>query len=168
MLRNLFGLDVQIVNGYAGSAAKRLAFERGEIDGDCGGVTTLPPDWLPAGKIAVIMRSSPALSPGLDPAVPFGGALLRSDTDRRVYDFLVTPQRLGRLFITSGKTPPARVAALRDAFDRTMIDPLFLTDAGKMNLSVVPTSGGEVERNIATLYATPRDILARARTVVGD
>src|SRR5438445_479735 len=67
MLRNLFGLDVQIVNGYAGSAAKRLAFERGEIDGDCGGVTSLPPDWLPAGKIAVIMRLSPELSPGLDP-----------------------------------------------------------------------------------------------------
>jgi len=168
MLRNLFGLDVQIVNGYAGSAAKRLAFERGEIDGDCGGVTSLPPDWLRTGKIAVIMRLSPELSPGLDPAVPFGGALLQSDTDRRVYDFLVTPQRLGRLFITSGKTPPARVAALRDAFDRTMIDPLFLADAGKMNLSVVPTGGGEVERNIATLYATPRDILARARTVLGD
>ena len=49
-----------------------------------------------------------------------------------------------------------------------MADPLFLAEAGKMNLSVAPTSGGEVERNISTLYATPRDILARARTVVAD
>jgi len=168
MLRHLFGLDLQIVNGYAGSAAKRLAFERGEIDGDCGGVTSLPSDWLPGGKIAVVMRLSPAPSPGLDPAVPFGGALLRSDTDRRAYDFLVTPQRLGRLFITSGKTPPARLAALREAFDRMMSDPLFVADAGKLNLSVVPAGGDEVQRNIAALYATPRDILARARTVLGD
>jgi tripartite-type tricarboxylate transporter receptor subunit TctC len=168
MLRKLFGLDLQIVNGYAGSAAKRLAFERGEIDGDCGGVTSLPSDWLSGGKIAVIMRLSPQPSPSLDPTVPFGGALLRSDTDRRAYDFLVTPQRLGRLFITSGKTPPARLAALRKAFDRMMEDPLFVADAGKMNLSVVPASGDEVERNIAALYATPRDILARARTVLGE
>jgi len=168
MLRNLFGLDVQIVNGYAGSAAKRLAFERGEIDGDCGGVTSLPPDWLPGGKIAVFMRLSPEPSPGLDPAVPFGGALLASDTDRRAYDFLVTPQRLGRLFIASGRMPPARLAALREAFDRMMADPLFVADAAKLNLSVVPVSGGEVDRNIAALYATPRDILVRARAVLGE
>jgi tripartite-type tricarboxylate transporter receptor subunit TctC len=172
MLRNLFGLDVQIVNGYAGSAAKRLAFERGEIDGDCGGVTSLPTDWLTGGKIAVFMRlspdPSPGIDPGLDPAVPFGGALLASDTDRRAYDFLVTPQRLGRLFITSGRTPPQRLAALREAFGRMMGDPKFLADAGKLNLSVVPTRGDAVERDIAALYATPRDILARAKNVVGE
>jgi tripartite-type tricarboxylate transporter receptor subunit TctC len=168
MLRNLFGLDVQIVNGYAGSAAKRLAFERGEIDGDCGGVTSLPSDWLPAGKIAVFMRLSPELAPGLDPAVPFGGALLKSDTDRRAYDFLVTPQRLGRLFIASGKTEPARLAALREAFGRMTADPRFLADAGKLNLNVVPRRGEEVERDIAALYATPRDILVRAKSVAGE
>ncbi|WP_157100621.1 Bug family tripartite tricarboxylate transporter substrate binding protein [Rhodoplanes sp. Z2-YC6860] len=168
MLRNLFGLDVHIVNGYAGSAAKRLAFERGEIDGDCGGVTSLPSDWLPSGKIAVFMRLSPEPAPGLDPAVPFGGALLTSDTDRRAYDFLVTPQRLGRLFVTSGKTSPARLAALREAFGRMMADPKFLADAGKLNLSVVPTNGEQVERDIAALYATPREILARARSAAGE
>jgi tripartite-type tricarboxylate transporter receptor subunit TctC len=168
MLRNLFGLDVQIVNGYAGSAAKRLAFERGEIDGDCGGVSSLPSDWLPTGKIAVFMRLAPELSPGLDPAVPFGGALLGSETDRRAYDFLVTPQRLGRLFITSGKTNPARLAALREAFGRMMADPKFLADAGKISLNIVPSRGEDVGRDIAALYATPRDILARARSAAGE
>ena len=39
MLRNLFGVKVKQVQGYAGSADKRLAVERGEIDGDCGGWT---------------------------------------------------------------------------------------------------------------------------------
>ena len=168
MLRNLFGLDVQTVNGYAGSAAKRLAFERGEIDGDCGGVTSLPVEWLAGNKIAAFVRLSPELPPGLDPAVPFGGAMLRNDTDRRAYDFLVTPQRLGRLFIASGKTPPARLAMLREAFGRMMADPLFVADAGRLNLSVVPERGDAVERDIAALYATPRDILTRAKTVLGE
>src|SRR5262249_54868771 len=102
------------------------------------------------------------------PAVPFGGSLLRNDTDRRAYDFLVTPQRLGRLFIVSGKTPPAQLAALREAFGRMMADPLFAAEARPVNLSITPTGGDAVERDIAALYATPRDILARARSVMGE
>src|ERR1700730_16884399 len=35
MLRHLFGVKVKQVSGYAGSAEKRLAVEKGEIDGDC-------------------------------------------------------------------------------------------------------------------------------------
>src|SRR5262244_1944423 len=40
MLRNLFGIKLRQVQGYAGSADKRIAIERGEIDGDCGGFTS--------------------------------------------------------------------------------------------------------------------------------
>ena len=46
MLRNLFGVKLKQVSGYAGSADKRLAVDRGEIDGDCGGWTSVPEDWL--------------------------------------------------------------------------------------------------------------------------
>jgi len=42
MLRNLFGARIRQVQGYAGSAAKRLAIEKGEIDGECGGFTSVP------------------------------------------------------------------------------------------------------------------------------
>src|SRR5205807_1361098 len=37
MLRELFGVKLKQVQGYAGSNDKRLAVERGELDGDCGG-----------------------------------------------------------------------------------------------------------------------------------
>jgi len=168
MLAEIFGVKVRMVQGYPGSADKRIAIERGEIDGDCGGITSLPSDWLPAGKLAVFMRLSPMPQPGLDPAVPFGGALLGNDIDRRAYDFLVTPQRLGRLFIASGRTPPGRLAALREAFGRMMADPEFLADAGKLNLGLVPARGDQVESEIAAIYATPGDILARAKAVVGE
>ena len=35
-----------LVMGYPGSADKRLAIERGELDGDCGSWTSMPEDWL--------------------------------------------------------------------------------------------------------------------------
>jgi hypothetical protein len=77
LLRNLFGVKVKQVSGYAGSAEKRLAVEKGEIDGDCGGWTSVPDDWLRDRKINVMIRLSPTLVPGMDRNVPFGGDLVR-------------------------------------------------------------------------------------------
>src|SRR5258708_15008121 len=71
LLRNLFGVKVKQVSGYAGSAEKRLAVEKGEIDGDCGGWTSVPDDWLPDRKINVIVMLSPTLVPGLARSRPF-------------------------------------------------------------------------------------------------
>ena len=64
MLRNLFGVKLKQVQGYAGSADKRLAIERGEIDGDCGGWTSVPEEWLRDGRISVVIRLSPTLVAG--------------------------------------------------------------------------------------------------------
>jgi hypothetical protein len=116
MLRNLFGVRLKQVQGYAGSADKRLALEKGEIDGDCGGFTSLPEDWLHQRKIDVLLRLSPTLVAGLDRDVPFGGDLLGNDHDRKIYDFLIAPERLGRLFMVPAKVAPDRVAAAARGF----------------------------------------------------
>jgi hypothetical protein len=168
MLRNLFGVRLKQVQGYAGSADKRLALEKGEIDGDCGGFTSLPEDWLRGRKIDVLVRLSPTLVAGLDRDVPFGGDLVASERDRKVYDFLTAPERLGRLFVVPAKVSSDRVAALRAAFDAMVIDPAFLAEAQRSGLTVTPMTGSEVDRAVAALYATPPDILARARTIAGE
>src|SRR5438270_9166683 len=59
MLRNLFNVKVKQVSGYAGSADKRLAVDRGEIDGDCGGWTSVPEEWLRERKVNVMIRLAP-------------------------------------------------------------------------------------------------------------
>ena len=168
MLQNLFGVKLKQVQGYSGSAAKRLAVERGEIDGECGGWTSVPEDWLRDKKINVLVRLSPTLVPGLDAAVPFGGDLVRNDGERRVYDFLTAPERLGRLFMVSSKVPADRVAILRGAFDAMVSDPVFRTEAARMKLLVTPMTGDEVSRRIADLYATPADVVTRAKAILGE
>lgn len=168
ILRNLFGVKIKQVDGYAGSAEKRLALEKGEIDGDCGGFTTLPEDWLAARKINLLLRLSPTLLPGMDPAIPFGGDLLHDAQERLLYDFLIAPERLGRVFMVSAKVPPDRLAVLRAGFDRMMADPAFIADAQRLRLTLTPMSGAEVDRRVAELYASPAALLARARDVVGE
>ncbi len=168
MLRNLFGVKLKQVHGYAGSADKRLALEKGEIDGDCGGWTSIPPDWLRDRKINVLIRLSPTLSAGMDRDVPFGGDLLRDERDRKIYNFLIAPERLGRLFMVPAPVPADRIAALRAAFDLMVADAAFLAEAQKFGLTVTPMTGGDVDRQVAELYATPADLVARARTIAGE
>jgi tripartite-type tricarboxylate transporter receptor subunit TctC len=168
MLRNLFGVKLKQVSGYAGSAEKRLAVEKGEIDGDCGGWTSVPDDWLRGRKVNVMVRLSPTLVPGMDRNVPFGGDLVRDVSERKIYDFLTAPERLGRLFMVAGAVPADRVAVLRAAFDAMVVDPQFLAEAAQLRLLVTPMPAAEVAQHVGELYATPADLVARARIIAGE
>ena len=168
LLRNLLGVKLKQVSGYAGSADKRLAVERGEIDGDCGGWTSVPEDWLRDRRINIMVRLSPTLVAGMDPSVPYGRDLLRSADDRKIYDFLTAPERLGRLFMAGGGVPADRMAVLRAAFDAMVVDPAFLTEAAQLRLLVTPMRADEVARQIGALYATPADLVARAKIIAGE
>lgn len=165
MIRNLFGVNMKIVMGYAGSADKRLALEKGEVDGDCGGWTSLPPGWKTEGTVNFFIRVSPTLLPGMPPSIPFGGDLLKDADLRRIFDFLTAPTRIGRPFMVKGKIPADQLAQLRSGFDKTMVDPEFLAEARKMDLTVTPLSGIEVDRQIAELSATPPALVARAKAL---
>jgi tripartite-type tricarboxylate transporter receptor subunit TctC len=168
MLRNLLGVPLKVVQGYAGSAAKRLAIERGEVDGDCGGWTSVPEEWLKEGRINVMVRLSRTLLTGMDVTVPFGGDLVKSVDEGRIYDFLNAPERLGRLFMVGGAVPAERVAILRRAFDAMVADPVFRAEADKARLTVTPMTGAEVTRQIADVYATPPALIAKAKAIVSE
>lgn len=168
VLRELLGIKVRQVDGYLGSADKKLAVEKGEVDGDCGGWTSMPQDWLRDGKVDVVVRLSPTLLPDMDTKIPFAGDLLKSQRDREIFNFLMAPEKLGRPFMMSRRVPPERVAALRRAFGAMVADPAFRGEAAKFRLTVMPMSGEDVARNIAALYAAPPDLIARVKAMVGE
>lgn len=163
MLRNVLGLKMKIVMGYAGSADKRLALEKAEVDGDCGGWTSIPADWKTEGPMKIFVRLSPTLLAGMDASIPYGGDLIKDADLRRIFEFLTAPTRLGRPFMVKGNVPKEQLAQLRQAFDMTVVDPLFLADARKMDLTVTPLSGEEVDRQVAEMHATPPELIAKAR-----
>ena len=45
----------------------------------------------------------------------------------------------------------------------TMTDKDFLADAAKADLEIKPVSGADVEKLVKDVYATPADIIAKAK-----
>jgi tripartite-type tricarboxylate transporter receptor subunit TctC len=168
ILSELFGVKVNMVKGYPGSADKRIAIERGELDGDCGSWTSMPEDWLRDSKITVHIRFSRTLVPGMPVSAAAARDLLTDPRKRDIFNLLTASAVVGRPYIAPKGVPADRLAALRTAFDATMKDPDFLADSEKQHLAVTPMTGVEVETFIKELYRTPPDIAAAAREISGD
>ena len=168
ILSELFGAKLHAVMGYPGSADKRVAIERRELDGDCGSWTSLPEDWLRDKKITLLIRFSEKLVPGMPADLPYARDFLIEAKKKQVFTLLTAGAVVGRPYIAPRGVPADRLAALRTAFDNTMKDPEFLTEAAKQRLLVTPMTGAEVEAFIRELYRTPADIVAAAKAISGD
>ena len=168
ILSELFGVKLQAVMGYPGSADKRIAIERGELDGDCGSWTSMPEDWLRDKKVTLLIRFSHTLAPGMPADLPYAGDVLADPKKKPLFGLLTAGALIGRAYISPRGMPPDRLAALRTAFDATMKDPDFLVDAARGHLSVTPMTGPEVERALSELGRTPADVIAAAREISGE
>jgi tripartite-type tricarboxylate transporter receptor subunit TctC len=166
VLRNAFGVRNRLISGYPGSAEISLAMERGEIDGRCGwswsSIKAEKAQWLAEHKLNLIVQL--ALEKAADlPDVPLISELASSDRQRQILKLIFSRQTMGRPFAGPPGIPPDRAAALRKAFDLTMKDPDFLAEAQTRGLEINPVSGHDVEKLIAELYATPKDVVTEAR-----
>ena len=62
--------------------------------------------------------------------------------------------------------PPARVEALRGAFDAALEDKTLLAEAEKAQLEIQPVSGVEAQELVANIYSTPDSLVERTRQVL--
>ncbi len=168
ILKNIFGVRVQQVAGYPGSAEQRIAIERGELDGDCGAWSSIPLEWIEGRKIVPVIRSGPSTAPDMPPDVPYSVDIAPSERDRQVLRVLLASAQVGRPFIASQAVPAERVTILRDAFNATMQDPQFIAEAQKLRLPISPKTGEEALKVVEDIYATPDDIVATARKVTAE
>jgi len=168
ILKNIFGVRIQQVAGYPGSAEQRIAIERGELDGDCGAWSSIPPEWIEGRKIVPVVRSAPATAPDMPPDVPYSVDIAPSERDRAVLRMLLASAQVGRPFIAAQAVPAERVRILRDAFNATMRDPQFVAEAQKLRLPISPKTGEEALKIVEEIYATPDDIVAAARKVTAE
>lgn len=165
----LIGTRFKIVLGYPGSTEMLLVMERGEVEGNCGlGWTFLKlrkADWLRDRKINILFQWALNKHPDL-PDVPLIIESTKAPEDRKVFEFLLAPQEMGRPFFAPPAVPADRIAALRTAFARTLHDPLFLAVADKMGLEVQHRGGVEVQQVqqlVERIYGSAPDVVARAK-----
>jgi tripartite-type tricarboxylate transporter receptor subunit TctC len=150
-------VKIRLVSGYKGSPPLALAFQRNEVDGlalPLDSLRLVYPDIL---KETMIAQSGLVRARDF-PDVPLAIELCKDQEKRKVVEFFQVQEEMGRSYALPPGTPPARVAALRAAFDAVMKDPALLALAKERRLDINPMSGAElqtlVERHIATDDAT--------------
>ena len=97
------------------------------------------------------------------PDVPLAMDFAKTDEQRQILKMMFARNVMGRPFVAPPNVPADRVAALRQAFMDTMKDKDLLAEADKMQLEINPVSGAEVEKLVNEVYATPPDVVAKAK-----
>jgi tripartite-type tricarboxylate transporter receptor subunit TctC len=171
VLRNMFGAKLKLVSGYPGTNDGTLAMERGEVNGMCGiswsTAKARHADWMKGGKVHLPVQFG--LRKEADLAdVPAVTDLAKGEEQTRMLRLILAGQAMARPYAAPPGIPDDRRQALIGAFNATMKDPEFLADAGKLQADVSPVSAGEIERLLADVYATPKDIVAKAARVMAN
>ena len=169
VLNELLGSKFKVITGYLGSQQTIMAIESGEVDGRCGwslsSLKSTKPDWLTDKRVNVVVQMALEKSPEM-PDVPLVMDLAKSEADRQLLTLLLGTTAIARPFVAPPGLPEAKTKNLRRAFDATMKDPEFLKEAAIMRADVEPTTGEEVQKIVASMYATPKAVVERAKKLI--
>jgi tripartite-type tricarboxylate transporter receptor subunit TctC len=91
-----------------------------------------------------------------------------TERQRQILKLVLSRQSMARPFAAPADLPADRKQALRRAFDATMADPEFLTEAKQRGLEVNPVGGAAIDKLVGELYETPADVIAEVRAVISE
>ncbi len=169
ILNDVLGTRFKVVTGYLGSQETILAMERGEAHGRCifsySALKIARPDWLRDKKINVLVLTALDKSPDF-PGVPAVVDLVAKPEDRQLLELMVGPAGMARPFVAPPGLPASKAALLRRAFDATMADAEFRAEAAKIQADLAPSTGEDVQKLVARIYATPRPVIERLRKIL--
>lgn len=146
----LLATKFKVVSGYPSGNEVNLAMENGEVQGRTNQWTSWKsqrPQWVNEKKLNYLLQIGPK-EPELA-NVPAFLDLVKTPKDQAMVRLLQTNQVMGRSVYTPPGLPKDRLVALREAFEKTMRDPEFLARMNGMGLYVQPSTGVELEQEIA-------------------
>jgi tripartite-type tricarboxylate transporter receptor subunit TctC len=163
LMNSLLGTRIRLVTGYDASQID-LALERGEVEARCGagwaGIKVQHPDWIRQHKIAIPVQFSLRPHPEL-PEVPTLYALVSDASERQALEVMFATAEMGKPYAMPPGVPPERVAALRQAFDRAMLDKDLIAEAEQSQLELGALSGAAIEEMLVRLYDLPDAIFRK-------
>lgn len=165
IINGVLDTRMRLVGGYRGGNEMLLAMERGEVGGRCGwswsSVQATRREWIERKQVNLLMQLALSKHPEL-PNVPLVIDLAKTDEQRNILRLVFGRQQIAYPFLAPPDVPPDRVEVLRTAFMKAMADPELLADAAKARLEILPVSGGELQKLVAELYATPAPVVEKA------
>jgi tripartite-type tricarboxylate transporter receptor subunit TctC len=169
------GTNMKLVSGYDGFATIKLAIDRKEVDGACGGwdgFVLVMPDLIEGDQpIMKTFVSLGELTPDAQKFpflrnVPLAEPLAKTDQDKQMLQLMNVPAQMSKPFAVGPGVPKDRVEALRDATAKAYADPEFQAEAQRSRLFATYTSGEEVQRIVQDLVNAPAALRERLKDVL--
>ena len=171
LMNQLLGTHFKVISGYADGSSVYLAMQRGEVMGACGAFLTAIkatlPDWIRDKKFTVpIVIAAHRLKdfPDSPPITDF----ITDPKTRAVFDLAFASEEMDRPVLLPPGVPEPRVAELRRAFEATMTDAAFRTDAERQHISIDYVAGERLAEVIRHTYALPKEAIEIARAAMGN
>ena len=165
-MNSILGTKFKVVPGYAGGPELMLSVERGETQGiastSYSNFTGTHHLWMEQKKVRFLAQLAMKKHPAL-PDVPMALDYAKSDADRQVLKLLFSRNLLAFPFAAPPGVATDRIAYLREAFRKTTSDPVYLADLKQARLESDPTFGEDMTKLIAELFASPSDVIEKAR-----
>ncbi len=164
IINGVLGTRMRLIGGYRGGNEMLLAMERGEVGGRCGwswsSVQATRREWLERKQVNLLTQLALSKHPDM-PNVPLVIDLAKTDEQRDILRLVFARQQIAYPFLAPPGVPKDRVEVLRTAFLKAMADPELLAGAHKARLEILPVSGGEAQRLVAELHATPAPVVEK-------
>lgn len=163
ILADVLNLDIQIVTGFFGGDTE-IAMLRGDVVGVLGAASSHD-DFVQRGDGKFIVSVAGARS--AVPGVPQARQFTKDPDDLRLLSLVETLAELGRLTAGPPNIPPARLAALREAFLKTVADPELLADARRLHIPIQTASGEVVAAKVRQALNQPPRVVELLREASG-
>lgn len=168
LLNGVIKAKFKTIGPYPGSVDGLLAMERGEVDTSLTSYNTIKArrsDWIKEKKINILVTYSLKRHPEL-PDVPAFPEFGKTPDDRKLLEFYVSAEDIGRSFVAPPGLPADRVRTLRSAFMAMINDADFLAEIKKADAELNPLSGEELQKIVAETVAAPPALVARMQSML--
>jgi tripartite-type tricarboxylate transporter receptor subunit TctC len=166
--REVLRLNVNLVRGYTGAAPMFLAMQRGELDGQMVGLSSVR-----TGQRDLWSRKAfrPLMAFGRTTRLPefadmpIGRELTNDPSALALIEFAELPFFMALPFAAPPDLPIDRARALQSAFVALCRDKSFVEEAEKLGIDMSPIDGEAILKLLARTAATPKDVIARYNAI---
>ena len=171
LYNKILGTKFSVINGYQSGSEVKLAMERGEVEGYAGNpwsaLVSATPELVRENQISILVQIGVSKEKDL-PNVPLLNDLATNADDRAILEFISKSFAVGRPIGTTPGTPPERLAALRKAFDDTLVDPVFVAEAEKARAEIKPMNGAALESLINDIMGAPQELKDKVKAALPE
>lgn len=156
LLKEFAGANFKLIKGYAANSDILLAVERKEVDGWAALATTIIAG-VDRGAVRPLVRAR-APVPGYD-HLPIDESLTTDPVGKSLMAIRGIPLSIGRAFAVRPGTPPDRIAMLREALAKTMMDPQLLAEAKNAKIDMHYISPLDVAKGFDEMMNQPPNVI---------